>query len=182
MLASAGGCQGKASRSDRAQAQAQTHARAAAGLAADVSSIPAPKGPPRVATAPSHGFNDDIAWRGLDEGLAEAKAKGMPMMLVVHASWCGQCKKLKPAFQRQRIATLSQHFVMVNADQDQTPAVLGYNPDGTYLPRVLFFDPSTGTPDPSLQNPQRQRYHYYYSPNDDLSGMMEKALARHGKS
>lgn len=144
---------------------------------------PAPEAPAhRVATAPSHGFNDAIAWRHLDEGLAEAKAQGRPLMLVVHASWCERCKELKPAFQDSRLAELSERFVMVNADQDQTPAVLAHAPDGSYIPRVLFIDPATGSADVELRNPTRQRYHYYYGPQDDLPAMMEKALARHDKS
>lgn len=137
---------------------------------------------PRVATAPSNGFNDNIAWRHLDEGLAEAKDLGWPLMLVVHASWCPRCKELKPSFQEPELRALSDKFVMVNADQDEVPAVTQYGPDGTYLPRVLFFDPATGAPDASLQNDRRDRYHYYWGPKDDLVGMMEKALHRHGKS
>ena len=137
---------------------------------------------PRVATAPANGWGDAIAWRHLDEGLAEAKAEGRPLMLVVHASWCSRCKELKPAFQQARLAELSERFVMVNADQDLTPAVLALGPDGQYLPRVLFLDPITGQPDADLMNPTRERYHYYYGPRDDLAGMMEKALSRHGKS
>lgn len=140
-----------------------------------------PHAPARVATAPSHGFNDAIAWRHLDEGLAEAKAEGRPLMLVVHASWCSRCQELKPAFTQARLAELSEQFVMVNADQDQIPAVLGYAPDGSYIPRVLFLDPTTGSADVALQNPSRSRYHYYYGPQDDLPAIMEKALARHGK-
>lgn len=136
----------------------------------------------RQATAPSHGFNDAIAWRSLDEGLAEAKAQRRPLMLVVHASWCERCKELKPSFQDHRLTELSEQFVMVNADQDQTPAALAYGPDGTYIPRVLFIDPTTGNADAELQNPERERYHYYYGPKDDLPAMMEKALGRHGKS
>lgn len=143
----------------------------------------APQAPTRrVATAPSNGFNDDIAWRTLDEGLAEAKAQGRPLMLVVHASWCSSCKALKPTFQESRLVELSERFVMVNADQDQTPAVLAHAPDGSYIPRVLFLDPATGSADADLQNPARDRNHYYYGPQDDLPAMMEKALARHGKS
>lgn len=142
----------------------------------------APPAAKRTATAPSHGFNDAIAWRTLEEGLAEAKADHRPLMLVVHASWCSRCKELKPKFTEPRIAELSESFVMVNADQDLSPEVLGYGPDGQYLPRVLFLDPVTGQPDAALQNPNRERYHYYYGPRDDLAGMMEKALARHGKS
>ena len=139
--------------------------------------------PPRTATAtaPSHGFGDAIAWRNLDEGLAEAKAQGRPLMLVVHASWCSRCQELKPAFSDAHLAELSQRFVMVNADQDQTPAVLSYAPDGSYLPRVLFIDPATGSADESLRNPQRSRYHYYYGPQDDLPAIMERALERYGE-
>lgn len=141
-----------------------------------------PAAPKRTATAPAHGFNEAIAWRSLDEGLAEAKAEHRPLMLVVHASWCDRCKELKPKFQEPRIEELSESFVMVNADQDLTPAVLALGPDGQYLPRVLFLDPITGQPDADLMNPTRERYHYYYGPRDDLAGMMEKALSRHGKS
>src|SRR5690554_4588729 len=42
----------------------------------------AAKGPKREATIPAEGWNDDIAWRGLDEGLREAKQSGMPVMMV----------------------------------------------------------------------------------------------------
>lgn len=136
----------------------------------------------RGATAPANGWGNAIAWRSLDEGLAEAKADGRPLMLVVHASWCHRCKELKPKFSDEHLTALAERFVMVNADQDQTPSVLAYAPDGTYIPRILFIDPATGTLDEDLQNPERSRYHYYYGPRDDLTGMMEKALARHGKS
>jgi protein-disulfide reductase (glutathione) len=140
-----------------------------------------PQAQARPATAPSYGFGDAIAWRHLDEGLAEAKADGRPLMLVVHASWCSQCKALKPAFAEPRLQELAERFVMVNADQDLTPAALGYAPDGSYIPRVLFIDPATGIADESLRNPQRSRYHYYYGPQDDLPAMMEKALERHAE-
>lgn len=134
---------------------------------------------PQTATAPANGFGDDIAWRGLDEGLAEASKLARPLMLVVHASWCGQCKALKPKFSEQEIEELSQQFVMVNVDQDQAPKALEFAPDGTYVPRVLFIDPQTGKPDTSLVNEDRGRTIYYYSPVDDLAGTMKKALDRH---
>lgn len=134
------------------------------------------------ATAPSHGFNDDIAWRGLDEGLSEAKETGRPLMLLVHASWCNRCKELKPVFHDDRIEDLSERFVMVNVDQDVEPKVQAYAPDGSYIPRVLFFDPATGQPDPTLLNTRRTRTRYYYSPVDDLAGVMTKALARYGET
>jgi len=133
-----------------------------------------------VATAPSHGFNDEIAWRGLDEGLAEAKRSNRPLMLLVHASWCPKCKKLKPVFHSSALAELSSQFVMVNADQDLSPEVEIHAPDGNYVPRVLFFEPG-GILDIKIQNPGRDRYRYFYMPHDDLVGTMKQALERHAQ-
>lgn len=138
--------------------------------------------PERVATAPAHGWNDDIAWRHLDEGLAEAAKLQRPLMLIVHASWCRSCKALKPSFHDARLHDLSEQFVMVNLDQDAEPRSLEFAPDGNYIPRVVFVDPDTGQADPSIYNPRRSDKRYYYSPQDDIVGAMKKALARHGES
>jgi protein-disulfide reductase (glutathione) len=137
-------------------------------------------GPKRTATVPADGWNDAIAWRGLDEGLREAKQSGMPLMLVVHTDWCGNCQKLKPSFARERLAQLSEQFVMVHVDQDAQPEVTLYSPDGQYIPRVLFLDPD-GNIDSQLQNPNRRdRFRYFYTPQDDLVASMREALDRHG--
>jgi protein-disulfide reductase (glutathione) len=135
-------------------------------------------GPKRKATIPAAGWNDDIAWRGLDEGLREAKQSDMPLMLVVHTDWCANCQKLKPTFGNNKLAQLSEQFVMVHVDQDTQPEVTLYGPDGQYIPRVLFLDPD-GNIDPQLQNPNRDRYHYFYTPQDDLVASMREALDRH---
>ncbi len=134
---------------------------------------------PRTATAPANGFGEQIAWRGLDEGLAEAAKLARPVMLVVHAKWCSQCKALKPKFAEPELRTLSEKFVMVNVDQDEVPRALEFAPDGTYVPRVLFIDPESGRADPGLSNENRGRTIYYYSPVDDLVDTMKKALERH---
>lgn len=134
---------------------------------------------PQVATAPANGFGEQIAWRGFEEGLAEATKLARPMMLVVHASWCSQCTALKPKFSDPELNRLSEEFVMVNVDQDQAPRALEFAPDGTYVPRVLFIDPRTGQTDTALSNASRGRTIYYYSPVDDLVGTMKKALDRH---
>ena len=158
------------------------------GLLASSSCIesPAPAGAgtpqKRVATAPSNGFGNDIAWRSLDDGLAEAQRDGRPMMLLVHASWCPKCKALKPAFSDTEIVRLSERFVMVNADQDRVPKSETFAPDGTYIPRVVFVDPTTGKVDDSLRNPARNRQLYYFSRREDLVGVMRKALQRHERS
>jgi protein-disulfide reductase (glutathione) len=138
--------------------------------------------PRRTATAPANGFGDAIAWRGLDEGLAEAAADHRPLMLVVHASWCPKCKELKPAFAERELVELSERFVMVNVDQDLEPKSLEFAPDGSYVPRILFVDPASGQPDADLHNDRRSRTVYYYGPRDDLVATMKKALSRHAKS
>lgn len=137
--------------------------------------------PAATATAPAHGFNDEIAWRKLDEGLSALEG-GAPMMLVVHASWCERCKELRPAFENEDLEELSKSFVMVNVDQDEVPRALAYAPDGSYIPRVLFFDPDTRAVDPDIRNPRRQRYLYYYGPTDDLVASMRRALERHERT
>ncbi|MCB9749732.1 MAG: thioredoxin family protein [Myxococcales bacterium] len=146
---------------------------------------PATQAPPadagrRGATVESHGFNDAIAWRGFEEGFREAAEQNRPLMLVVHASWCSKCRLLKRKFRTdQELIELSEQFVMVNVDQDHEPSVTRLGPDGTYLPRVLFFAPN-GDLDATLQNPGRGRFRYFYMPHEDLIGTMRRALERHG--
>jgi protein-disulfide reductase (glutathione) len=139
------------------------------------------EGPKRTATIPADGWNERIAWRGLDEGLQEAKQTGMPVMMVVHTSWCSNCQKLKSSFNSDpSLERISEQFVMVHVDQDQHPEVTLYGPDGQYIPRVMFLD-EDGNVDQRLQNPNRpQRFRYFYTPQEDLVATMRQALDRHG--
>lgn len=141
----------------------------------------APSGPKREATIPADGWNERIAWRGLDEGLREAKQTGMPVMMVVHTEWCGNCQKLKRTFNgNTTLEQLSEQFVMVHVDQDQHPEATLYGPDGQYIPRVLFLD-EDGNVDQRLQNPNRpQQFRYFYTPQEDLVATMRQALDQHG--
>lgn len=143
-------------------------------------SNPAPSSA-RGATAPDNGYGDKIAWRGLDEGLKESAALGRPLMLVVHAAWCPRCKELKRRFFDPAFVAASERFVMVNIDQDAEPESLRYGPDGQYIPRILFLD-AHGQVDAGLSNPGRSKYKYFYTQRDDLVGVMQTALERHGKT
>nr|WP_255216074.1 thioredoxin family protein [Pseudenhygromyxa sp. WMMC2535] len=152
-----------------------------AGAEVEVEAEAEAEAPARTATIPAQGWNDEIAWRGLDEGLAEAERTGRPVMLVVHTSWCSKCRALKGEFNgNASIEELSREFVMVHADQDEVPEMALYAPDGTYIPRVMFLD-AQGKLDRELANPNRiTRYRYFYTPQEDLVGTMREALDRHG--
>lgn len=164
----------------RSATQDSRPASAAASTAAPSTAAPSTAEPPR-ATAPANGYGDQIAWRGLDEGLAEAARLGRPLMLVVHAGWCPRCRELKQRFFDPTLAQASERLVMVNLDQDQSPEALRHGPDGQYIPRILFFDPQ-GRLDPELQNPGRGKYKYFYTPQDDLVAIMQQALDRHDQA
>jgi len=157
--------------------QAEVVLDSAADAAADLSASPTQIAPRRQATAPSHGYGEQIAWRGLDEGLTEARSLGRPLMLVVHTSWCPRCRELKPRFSDPALVETSERFVMVNIDQDEEPQSLRYGPDGQYVPRILFLD-AQGQVDATLSNAARNKYKYFYMPQDDLVGLMQQALAR----
>lgn len=135
---------------------------------------------PSLPVAPDNGFGTNITWRSLDDGLAEAERSGRPLMLVVHTSWCSRCKALKPQFSQPDVTRLSERFVMVNIDQDDDERVMKYGPDGTYIPRVMFFDPN-GELDPSIDNERSPKFKYFYTSSLDLVKSMHEAIERHGK-
>ncbi|XP_070562473.1 thioredoxin domain-containing protein 12-like [Ptychodera flava] len=122
------------------------------------------------------GFGDDINWKTLDAGLKESKDLNKPLMLIIHKSWCGACKALKPKFaDSSEIKELSEKFVMVNVEDNEEPSDSKYTPDGGYIPRILFLD-STGTVRTELINENgNPQYKYYYPEATSVVKSMKKA-------
>lgn len=67
------------------------------------------------ASSNARGWNDKINWYLLNDGLQAARDANKPIMIVIHKTWCGACKRLKSAFAASKeIEELSSKFVMVN--------------------------------------------------------------------
>jgi protein-disulfide reductase (glutathione) len=134
-------------------------------------------------SAPSHGWGDDIEWHStLAEAEAASAESGKPVMTVIHKSWCGACKSLRPKFaESKEIATLSASFEMFNSLDGDEPTGDGWAPDGGYIPRVLFSAPGESTPDAELINPGKRagdQYQYFYPAADQIVAGMRAAKAK----
>lgn len=132
----------------------------------------------------ARGFNDDIEWVEFDKGLELAKEQNKMMFLLIHKSWCGACKALKPQFSTSMaIEKLAKDFIMVNVMDDEEPKDRKFQPDGGYIPRILFLTPE-GEVKTDLKNPNgNPSYKYYYPKPDDIMNAMDKAQSYHsGKS
>eukprot|EP00042_Codosiga_hollandica_P020233 m.64911 g.64911 ORF g.64911 m.64911 type:complete len:155 (+) comp49756_c0_seq1:61-525(+) len=138
-----------------------------------------------VATAEDldHGFGKSIAWRSFEAGKTESATSGKPLMLIIHKTWCGACKALKPKFAAsEEIALLSQSFVMVNVQDDEEPAGEEFRIDGGYIPRIYYLKPN-GQVEGSLYNINgNPKYKYWYSDDLQVVEGMKNAAAHFSKS
>ncbi|XP_039277474.1 thioredoxin domain-containing protein 12 [Nilaparvata lugens] len=128
------------------------------------------------------GFGEQIAWKTLDKGLDEAKSKQLPVMLIIHKSWCGACKALKPQFASSKeIHKLSEHLIMVNTGDDDEPKEKKYAPDGAYFPRILFLGPNGEVLTEYFNEQGHPQYKYYYSNPESIAFTMKKVVTNSPK-
>uniref|UniRef100_A0A672HLY2 Anterior gradient 2 n=1 Tax=Salarias fasciatus TaxID=181472 RepID=A0A672HLY2_SALFA len=105
------------------------------------------------------GWGDQMNWAQTYE-----EALNKPLMVLFHLEDCSQCDALKRALAHddeiQRI--LDEDFVVLNVIQEI--ADQNFSPDGKYVPRIIFVDPSMTVRD-DIVGPYSNRL-YTYEPTD----------------
>ncbi|XP_029939460.1 anterior gradient protein 2 homolog [Salarias fasciatus] len=123
-----------------------------------------PKSGQRIPQSLSRGWGDQLNWAQMyEEALSLSRSTNKPLM-VLFLEDCSQCKVLKRALAHddeiQRI--LDEDFVVLNMIQETEDQNL--SPDGKYVPRIVFVDPSMRVRD-DIVGPYSNRL-YTYEPKD----------------
>ncbi|XP_029104327.1 anterior gradient protein 2 homolog [Scleropages formosus] len=102
----------------------------------------APK-PERVPQTLSRGWGDELIWaQTYEEALYRAKSSTKFLMVIFHLENCPHSSALKKAFaENKKIQKMAdEDFILLNLVFETTDKHL--SPDGQYVPRILFVDPS----------------------------------------
>lgn len=123
--------------------------------------------------------NAHVEWFDYEDGLAEQKKTGKPMLVVVHATWCPFCNRYKKQFYDPRVVDLAKSFVMVMMDRDLEKAETAkLGPGLNYIPRTLFFGPA-GSLRPEIKGANAEFPHWLnHDSPEELVAAMKAALAR----
>ncbi len=137
--------------------------------------------PAAVRPASAHDWNDQVAWKSYEAGLAAAKKEKKPVCLVFFTEWCPHCKNYSSVFHDPKVVEQAKKFVMINVDKDKNGELSRqFAPDGEYIPRTYFLS-SDGKLDPDIHAP-RDKFKYFYDekdPSSVLAGMTEAEKKLH---
>ncbi|XP_038247841.1 anterior gradient protein 2 homolog [Dermochelys coriacea] len=131
---------------------------------------------PKLPQTLSRGWGDNLIWtQTYEEALFRAKSSNKPLMIIHHLEDCPHSQALKKVFaEHKEIQKLAEKFVLLNLVYETIDKHL--SPDGQYVPRVLFIDPSL-TVRADITGRYSNRL-YAYEPSDIslLYSNMQKAL------
>jgi len=133
----------------------------------------------------AHGFGDDLPWVNWESARDVAKMQRKPIMLIIHKSWCGACQSLKAKFEQktaqQQLKLYAKHFVISNVEDDDEPWEEEYQPDGKYIPRVIFTSPDGEVLDEIVNDKaEYDGYKYYYTNPAQVMTSMRKVMDIYG--
>ncbi|XP_059827340.1 anterior gradient protein 3-like [Hypanus sabinus] len=130
----------------------------------------------RIPQTLSRGWGDDLTWvQTYEEGLFKSKKSNKPLLVIHHLEDCKYCNALKQAFaaSKEIQEMADKDFIMLNLMHETSDKNL--SPDGKYVPRIIFVDPSM-TVRADITGRYTNRL-YTYEPQDIqlLIGNMKKA-------
>ncbi|KAG8432550.1 hypothetical protein GDO86_016983 [Hymenochirus boettgeri] len=139
----------------------------------DSESTPAPSTFPKTL---ARGWGDNIEWvQTYEEALAMSRNTKKPLMVIHHLEDCPYSQALRNAFVADPMAQklAQEDFVMLNvvhpvADENQAP-------DGHYVPRILFVDPSMTVRSDLAGRYGNKKYTYEAGDIPELITNMKKA-------
>ena len=137
---------------------------------------------PSSDATPSPWNPEHIAWRGFEDGLAEAKKSRKPICLVFYTTWCPHCTKYADIFADARIAAAAKSFVMIRLDRDQHEDLSEkFALDGEYVPRTYFLDADGAVAKDVRAGDEEYRYFYDEDDPESLLRGFEAATTKLGK-
>ncbi|XP_041119538.1 anterior gradient protein 3-like [Polyodon spathula] len=126
----------------------------------------------------SRGWGADIEWvQSYEEGLFQAKTREKPLMVIHHLMDCPYSKALKELFsQHEEIQKIAKEdFIMMNVMHETADSNLA--PDGYYVPRIIFVDPTMTVRTDLIGNVEKLKYTYSHEDLDKLLENMKKAVS-----
>ncbi|TNN45552.1 Anterior gradient protein 2 [Liparis tanakae] len=102
-----------------------------------------PKSGKRIPQTLSRGWGDQLIWaQTYEEALYWARLRNKPLMVLFHLEDCPHSLEFKKVFSEDNgiQRTLDEDFIVLNLMYETTDKHL--SPDGQYVPRVIFVDPT----------------------------------------
>uniref|UniRef100_A0A8D0BKG1 Anterior gradient 2, protein disulphide isomerase family member n=1 Tax=Salvator merianae TaxID=96440 RepID=A0A8D0BKG1_SALMN len=131
---------------------------------------------PKLPQTLSRGWGDQLIWtQTYEEALYKARTSHKPIMIIHHLDECPHSQALKKVFaEHKEIQKLAAKFILLNLVHETIDKHL--SPDGQYVPRILFVDPSL-TVRADITGRYSNRL-YAYEPTDIslLFSNMQKAM------